>query len=57
MKVEYILVKFDDTNRVAQVTLKAQEVLAKLNAKELADPDGISYIIVCFVNYYYWVFL
>lgn len=39
-QVEYILVKFDDENKTAQVSLRAEEVLAKLNEKELADPNG-----------------
>lgn len=33
--------KFDDENKTAQVSLRAEEVLAKLNEKELADPDGV----------------
>ncbi|XP_067641863.1 glutamate--cysteine ligase [Eurosta solidaginis] len=40
-EVEYIIVKFDDEHRVARVSLKAQELLNKLNEKELADPDGV----------------
>lgn len=39
-QVEYILVKFDDENKTAQVSLRAEEVLAKLNEKEAADPNG-----------------
>lgn len=39
-KVEYILVKFDDENKTAQVSLRAEEALAKLNEKEAADPKG-----------------
>lgn len=40
LQVEYILVKFDDENKKAQVSLRAEEVLAKLNEKEMADPKG-----------------
>lgn len=40
LQVEYILVKFDDENKSAQVSLRAEEVLAKLNEKEAADPNG-----------------
>lgn len=40
LQVEYILVKFDDENKTAQVSLRAEEVLAKLNEKEMADPKG-----------------
>lgn len=40
LQVEYILVKFDDENKTAQVSLRAEEVLAKLNEKEMADPNG-----------------
>ncbi|XP_037932315.1 glutamate--cysteine ligase-like [Teleopsis dalmanni] len=40
-EVEYIIVKFDDENRVARVSLKAQDLLAKLNEKEIADPHGV----------------
>ncbi|KAJ6635583.1 Glutamate--cysteine ligase [Pseudolycoriella hygida] len=40
-EVEYILVKFDDENKTAQVSLRAAEVLAKLNEKEMADPNGV----------------
>lgn len=39
-QVEYILVKFDDENKTAQVSLRAEDVLAKLNEKEMADPNG-----------------
>ncbi|XP_036318895.1 glutamate--cysteine ligase [Rhagoletis pomonella] len=40
-EVEYIIVKFDDANQVARVSLKAQKLLNKLNEKELADPNGV----------------
>ncbi|XP_018796163.1 PREDICTED: glutamate--cysteine ligase [Bactrocera latifrons] len=40
-EVEYIIVKFDDENRVARVSLKAPELLNHLNEKELADPKGV----------------
>lgn len=39
-EVEYILVKFDDEKKTAKVSLRGQEVLEKLNEKELADPKG-----------------
>lgn len=40
-EVEYILVKFDDKNKKAQVSLRAEEVLAELNEKERIDPNGV----------------
>ncbi|XP_073831222.1 glutamate--cysteine ligase-like [Musca autumnalis] len=40
-EVEYVIVKFDEQNRVARVSLKAQSLLAKLNEKEMADPQGV----------------
>lgn len=40
-EVEYILVKFDDEKKIAQVSLRAQDVLQTLNEKELADPEGV----------------
>uniref|UniRef100_A0A1B0AX38 Glutamate--cysteine ligase n=1 Tax=Glossina palpalis gambiensis TaxID=67801 RepID=A0A1B0AX38_9MUSC len=40
-EVEYIIVKFDDQQKVARVSLKARELLAKLNEKEHADPTGV----------------
>ncbi|XP_034118457.1 glutamate--cysteine ligase [Drosophila albomicans] len=40
-EVEYIIVKFDDEQKVARVALKAQDLLHKLNEKEHADPKGV----------------
>ncbi|XP_013104793.2 glutamate--cysteine ligase [Stomoxys calcitrans] len=40
-EVEYVIVKFDDNGKVARVSLKARELLAKLNEKEMADPQGV----------------
>lgn len=40
-EVEYILVKLDDEKQVAKVSLRAQDILAQLNEKELADPTGV----------------
>lgn len=40
-EVEYILVNFDDEKKKAQVILRSQELLAMLNEKEIADPDGV----------------
>lgn len=39
-QVEYILVKFDDDNKVARVTLRAAELLPILNQREIDDPKG-----------------
>lgn len=39
-QVEYILVKFDDKNKVARVSLRAQELLAILNQREADNPTG-----------------
>ncbi|XP_025829413.1 glutamate--cysteine ligase [Agrilus planipennis] len=38
-EVEYIIVKFNQEKRTAKVSLRAQELLAKLNEKEHADPE------------------
>ncbi|KAH8267572.1 hypothetical protein KR026_007205 [Drosophila bipectinata] len=40
-EVEYIIVKFDDEQKVARVALRAQDLLAELNEKEQADPKGV----------------
>lgn len=40
-EVEYVLIRFDDDNQVAQVSLRAEEILAKLQEEELRDPDGV----------------
>lgn len=41
LQVEYILVKFDEENGVARVSLRAQELLGVLNRKEADDPKGV----------------
>lgn len=38
--MEYILVKFNDEQKTAKVSLRAKEILQKLNEKELKDPKG-----------------
>lgn len=40
-EVEYIIVKIDDEKQTAKVSLRAKEVLAELNEKELSDPLGV----------------
>ncbi|XP_032514571.1 glutamate--cysteine ligase catalytic subunit [Danaus plexippus] len=40
-EVEYIIVKFDDVNQRATVSLRAEEVLPKLQEKELKDPQNV----------------
>lgn len=41
-EVEYILVKFDEENKAARVSLRAQEILSILNEKEAnSDPKTI----------------
>lgn len=40
-EVEYILVRFDITKEVAQVSLTAEQVLQELNKKELENPTGV----------------
>lgn len=40
-EVEYIIVRFDDERKAAQVSLRAREMLAVLNEKEAADPQGV----------------
>lgn len=39
-EVEYIIVRFDEEKEEVQVSLRAQEMLAVLNEKEAADPQG-----------------
>lgn len=34
--------KFDDEKKVARVSLRAQELLAILNQKEMDDPNGMA---------------
>lgn len=41
--MEYILVKFDDQNKNARVSLRAQELLAILNQREAENPTGEVY--------------
>lgn len=41
-QVEYILVKFDNENKVARVSLRAVELLAILNQREADNPTGKS---------------
>ncbi|XP_047535756.1 glutamate--cysteine ligase isoform X2 [Vanessa atalanta] len=40
-EVEYIIVKFDDKNQRATVSLRADELLPKLQEKELEDPQNV----------------
>lgn len=40
-EVEYIIVKFNDDKKEAKVSLRGQELLAILNERELANPDGV----------------
>lgn len=40
-EVEYIIVRFDNEKKAAQVSLRAREMLAVLNEKEAADPQGV----------------
>ncbi|XP_055384819.1 glutamate--cysteine ligase [Condylostylus longicornis] len=40
-EIEYILVKFDEQKKKAQVSLRAQEILNILNQKEQNDPEGV----------------
>lgn len=40
-EVEYIIVKFDDENKIARVSLRAQEILTELNKKEFENPSGV----------------
>lgn len=40
-EVEYILIKLDDKNKTARVSLRAKDILAQLNEKELNDPTGV----------------
>lgn len=39
-EVEYILVKFNDENKTAKVSLTAIDLLTELNKKEQEDPQG-----------------
>lgn len=40
-EVEYIIVKFDDEQKEAKVSLRAHEILQILNEKEEKDPTGV----------------
>lgn len=40
-EVEYVIIRFDDDNQVAQVSLRADEILPLLQEKELLDPNGV----------------
>ncbi|XP_075235916.1 glutamate--cysteine ligase [Lycorma delicatula] len=40
-EVEYIIVKFNHQKKIAQVSLRAQEILNKLQEKELLNPNGV----------------
>ncbi|XP_044726614.1 glutamate--cysteine ligase [Chrysoperla carnea] len=40
-EVEYMIVKFDDANKKARVSLRAEQILNALNEKELKDPTGV----------------
>lgn len=40
-EVEYMIVKFDDANKKARVSLRAEQILNALNEKELKDPMGV----------------
>lgn len=40
-EVEYIIVKFDDENQRATVSLRAEELLPKLQEQELANPQNV----------------
>ncbi|XP_043287771.1 glutamate--cysteine ligase catalytic subunit [Venturia canescens] len=40
-EVEYMIVKFDDDKKTAKVSLRAEEILAKLNEKEQKDPAAV----------------
>lgn len=40
-QVEYILVRFDDENKVAQVALRAADLLPILNKREADNPTGM----------------
>lgn len=40
-EVEYIIVKFDHTNKIARVRLCAQDILGQLNEKEANDPHNV----------------
>ncbi|XP_050673490.1 glutamate--cysteine ligase catalytic subunit [Leptidea sinapis] len=40
-EVEYIIVKFDDDNQRATVSLRADEILPELQKKEVEDPENV----------------
>lgn len=40
-EIEYLIVKVDDENKTAKVSLRAKDLLAQLNEKELNDPTGV----------------
>jgi len=40
-EVEYIIVRFDHINKTAKVRLCAQDILSRINEKEVNDPDNV----------------
>lgn len=40
-EVEYIIVKVDDAKETARLSLRARDILAELNEKEMNDPVGV----------------
>ncbi|XP_063704452.1 glutamate--cysteine ligase catalytic subunit [Culicoides brevitarsis] len=40
-EIEYMIVRFDHENKKAQVSLRAEEILQKLNEEEIKNPDGV----------------
>lgn len=43
-EIEYIIVKFNDGKKEAKVSLRAEEILAVLNQKELQNPDTVKFL-------------
>lgn len=41
IQIEYILVRFDDENKTAKVSLRGADLLTILNERENADPKGV----------------
>lgn len=39
-EIEYMIVRFDHENKKAQVSLRAEDILTKLNEEEAKNPDG-----------------
>lgn len=50
-EIEYMIVRFDHENKKAQVSLRAEDILTKLNEEEAKNPDGRCFYMKIKQNY------